>query len=154
MPLLFFIFWIVLNGRFTWDVLLTGVFATLLVTVFTYKLLGIDFAREKKVWRRLGRIVPYFFLLIVEVVKANIHMIQTILASVIEIRPQIVYFKSPVRSDGSKIALASSITLTPGTITIKLEGDDFGVHALDESFAEGVDASAFVKRLKKIEGGH
>lgn len=154
MPILFFAFWIVLNGRIALDVIATGVLVTLLVSFFAYKLIGIDFAKEKKVWSRLPRIIPYFLLLIKEVFMANIHMIQTILASVIEVKPQIVYFKSPVRSDAAKVALANSITLTPGTITIKLEDGNFGIHALDESFAEGIDDSSFVKKLKKIEGGH
>ena len=47
--------------------------------------------------------------------------------------------------------LANSITLTPGTITVSLEGNDFYVHCLDKEFAEGIDSSAFVELLQKME---
>ena len=47
--------------------------------------------------------------------------------------------------------LANSITLTPGTITIKLEGSELVVHALDVELVEGIDESVFVKMLRKME---
>lgn len=154
MPLLFLVFWIVLNGRITLEVIATGIFVTILVSLFTYKLIGIDRFREKKVWNKLFSIIAYLFSLIIEVVKANIHMINIVLAPVIEIKPQIVYFKSPVRSDAAKVALANSITLTPGTISIKLDDDTVGIHAIDKPLAVGIEESTFVKKLKEIEGGH
>ena len=47
--------------------------------------------------------------------------------------------------------LANSITLTPGTITVKLSGDEFSVHCLDKSLAVGLSDSIFVKLLMRIE---
>ena len=47
--------------------------------------------------------------------------------------------------------MANSITLTPGTITIALEGDELIVHALDEELVEGIDESIFVRMLRKME---
>ena len=47
--------------------------------------------------------------------------------------------------------MANSITLTPGTITVAIEGNEFVVHCLDKSFAEGIEDSVFVKLLQKMD---
>ena len=47
--------------------------------------------------------------------------------------------------------LANAITLTPGTITVTLEGSEYTVHCLDESMAEGIQDSEFVKYILKFE---
>ena len=65
--------------------------------------------------------------------------------------PVIVRFQTDLKSDAAKVALANSITLTPGTITIGLEGDELIVHALDAELIEGIDESVFVRLLRKME---
>ena len=47
--------------------------------------------------------------------------------------------------------LGNSITLTPGTYTVKLEGDEYAVHALDEYFQVDIEYSAFFKMAQKVE---
>jgi multicomponent Na+:H+ antiporter subunit E len=47
--------------------------------------------------------------------------------------------------------LADSITLTPGTITVSLEGNEYVVHCLDKELAEGINTSVFVTLLKRLE---
>ena len=47
--------------------------------------------------------------------------------------------------------VANSITLTPGTYTVKLEGKEYAVHALDDSFQPGIEYSAFFRMAKKLE---
>ena len=51
----------------------------------------------------------------------------------------------------ARILLANSITLTPGTITVLLEEDEYVVHCLDKSLAEGINSSIFVSMLRKME---
>ncbi len=60
-------------------------------------------------------------------------------------------FNIPFKTDTARFLLANSITLTPGTITVAVEGDKFIVHCLDKTLAEGIESSVFVKLLKKIE---
>jgi len=47
--------------------------------------------------------------------------------------------------------LANSITLTPGTITVSLDDDEYTIHCLDASLAEGLENSEFEKALMKLE---
>ena len=51
----------------------------------------------------------------------------------------------------ARIALANSITLTPGTITVSLENNEFLVHALNRNMAEGLQESLFERLLKRME---
>lgn len=154
MPVFLLLFWVLLNGRITLEVLLIGIVVSACVSLFAYKALGIQWKNEKKLYPRLGQVLAYLAILVWEVVKANIHMIGLVLAWDKEIKPKIKYFNSPLDSQPAQVALANSITLTPGTITIHLEDGKFGVHAIDAPLMEGIDQSVFVKRLKKIEGGH
>jgi multicomponent Na+:H+ antiporter subunit E len=154
MPILLLLFWIVLNGRITAEIVVLGVVVSAAVSVLAYKVIGLKMAGERKMWSRIFRILVYLVILIWEIIKANIHMIRLVLSPKQEIKPQLKYFKSPVRSDAAKVALANSITLTPGTITIKLEGDEVGVHVIDAPMGVGIEDSIFVTKLKWIEGGH
>ncbi len=62
-----------------------------------------------------------------------------------------MYFGTDLQSELSKVILANSITLTPGTITVSLEDNRFCVHCLDRELAEGMENSVFVELLKKME---
>ena len=49
------------------------------------------------------------------------------------------------------MVLANSITLTPGTITVTLEEDEYLVHCLDRELGEGIESCSFEKRLEELE---
>ena len=154
MPVLFLIFWIILNSRVTLEVVIIGIFISALMALFLYRLVGISFESEKKIWSKSWHIMIFMALLIWEITKANIQMIKIILSPNLEVHPQILYFRSPVKSDFAKVLLTYSIMLTPGTVIFELEGDRFGIHAIDPAMSETIDNSIFVQMLKnKIEGG-
>ena len=154
MPVLFFLFWLILNERFTLEIVASGILVSILVSLLNYRFVGLSFDIEKKIWSKIFLILSYLGVLVIEVAKANIQMIKLILSPTININPQIIYFDSPVRSELAMVALANSITLTPGTITVRLEDGRFGIHAINTSMADGIEDSIFVHRLKNIEGGH
>jgi multicomponent Na+:H+ antiporter subunit E len=155
MPIIFFIFWIALNGRVTLEVVGTGVFATVLMSLLFYRFIGLSPATERKLVLKIFSVMLYVFALVIEMIKANVQMIKIVLSPVIETKPQIKYFDSPVRSDIAKVALATSINLTPGTILVELTDDRFAVHSIDASMLVDIDYSwNLVQKLRKIEGGH
>jgi len=47
------------------------------------------------------------------------------------INTRIVKLKTILKSDSDKLLLANAITLTPGTITLELDGEDLYVHVLN-----------------------
>ena len=97
------------------------------------------------------RVLQYVFVLIKEIIKANFAVIRMITSSRYEIEPAVVRFKTNLKTTPARILLANSITLTPGTITVLQEGDEYMVHCLDKSLAEGIDSSVFVSMLEKME---
>ena len=68
-----------------------------------------------------------------------------------ELEPALVTFRTTLQSESARVLLANSITLTPGTITVSLDGDEYMVHCLDKSLGIGIDTSVFVQMLTKME---
>jgi multicomponent Na+:H+ antiporter subunit E len=156
---LLLIFWIILNARATTEVVVTGVVVSILVSLFTYRVMGLNFAAEKKAWLKIFPIISYLFEVLVAIFEANIQMIALILSPVMEIKPIIVYFESPLRTKIAQVVMANTITITPGSVTLQLEDNKFVVHAIKESYlpsasVDGIKDSVFFHRLKQIEGGH
>ena len=153
--ILLFIFWLILNGRFTADagmlqIVTTGVILITAVAAFSKKALGYSFLDELRLWKKLPLLLAYVALLIYEVIKSSFAMLKLI-ASRREYSPVIVRVRPPLRHKLTRVILANSITLTPGTITVDLNDDCFTVHCIDKSLSEGIESCSFVKLLERIE---
>lgn len=151
MYLLLVLFWIILNGKITVEIVVLGLLFALLIYGFAYKFLGLTWKREKKFWKYLIWGIQYIGILLREIIIANIAVLKIILTPKKKIHPVLVKFPAPLKSHLLQVILADSITLTPGTITVRLYEEKFEVHCLDESMAEGLNDSVFVKMLKKLE---
>ncbi len=151
MFLVYFIFWLILNGRITVEVCLFGIVISAAVYWFTCKFMDHSVEKEKKVFRNVGRFLRYVYVLVLEIVKANFAVMHMILTEEEEVQPVLVNFESPMESPAGKALLADAITLTPGTITVSLEGSEYVVHCLDESLAPGMSDSIFVELLSEME---
>lgn len=151
MYLLYFLLWVIFNGNFTLEICLFGLVIAGAVFAFTCKFMDYSVAQELKNIRKAGKFMQYAGVLVIEIVKANFAVIRMILSEKEELEPALVHFRSPMKTPAGRAFLANAITLTPGTITVHLEGPDYVVHCLDESLAEGMDDSVFVKRLAELE---
>lgn len=151
MYFLFFLFWIIFNGRVTLEIILFGLVISAAVYAFICKFMDYSIKKDLKLMKKMFHIFYYVCVLIVEVLKANFATMKIILSAKCKREPVIVKFITPLKSKTAKAVLANSITLTPGTITISLEGDEFSVHCLDKRFSTGMDESIFVKLLLEIE---
>lgn len=96
-------------------------------------------------------ILQYIFVLIKEIIKANFAVIKMIMSSRYELEPVVVRFRTDLKTAPARILLANSITLTPGTITVSLEENEYVVHCLDKELAKGINNSLFVTLLKRLE---
>lgn len=149
---LLLVLWIIFNGNITVEILIFGVIIAAAVSFFAVKFMGYSFKKEFSMLKKAHLFVWYGAALLWEIIKANLILVKCVFKGQKGVVPYVCRFKSPVSSDMAKNMLANSITLTPGTITVFQQGDDFVVHCLDKSMAEGIDSSIFVKILKKIEG--
>ncbi len=151
MYILFLFLWIILNGQFTLEIVVFGIVIAAVMYGFVCKFLGYSVETDILLFRKLPYILAYILILIWEIIKANVSAIRLALSYRNEVDPVIVKFKTDLKSNTSKVVLANSITLTPGTITMELEGDELVVHALDVELIEGIDESVFVHLLRKME---
>lgn len=151
MYLLYFLLWVIFNGKITLEICLFGLVIAGAVFAFTCKFMDYSIEKEKKNIRKYGRFFQYVCVLVIEIVKANFQVIHMVLSEREEVEPALVRFRSDMKTSVGKAFLANAITLTPGTITVLLEDSEYVVHCLDESLAEGMDDSVFVKLLTELE---
>lgn len=151
MSLLLFAVWMILNGRATVEICVFGVLFSSGLFYFMCRFMGYSLRKELLLFRLIPWFVRYFWVLVKEIVKANVCVLKLILSPELQPEPAFVYFNTELHSGVARVILANSITLTPGTITVSLEDNQFCVHCLDRELAEGVENSVFVELLKEME---
>lgn len=143
--------WLILNGRVTLEICIFGVVISTALFVFLCRFLDYSLRRELLLYRLVPFGIRYFFALVEEIVKANVCVLRIITSLELQPEPALVYFDAHFRTGLAKVLLANSITLTPGTITVSVEGDHYCVHCLDRELADGIEDSVFVKLLQEME---
>ncbi|MCD7751818.1 MAG: Na+/H+ antiporter subunit E [Lachnospiraceae bacterium] len=151
MYILFFFIWILFNGQITLEIVLFGLVIAAVIYWFICKYMDYSVRKDILIAKQLLRIVEYLAVLLWEVIKANIVLLGIILNFYQKPEPVLVTFHASLKTQTARAVLANSITLTPGTITVNLEDDEFTVHCLDKSMAQGLDSSVFVRLLEKME---
>lgn len=151
MFIIFFLLWVIFNGNLTLEICLFGVVISVLIFAFACRFMDFSIQKEIHIYKKFFLLIRYLFLLVKEIVKANFGVIRMILNQKEEIEPTLVTFHTNLKTATGKAFLANAITLTPGTITVSLEGNQYTVHCLDESLAEGMNESAFADYIRKIE---
>jgi len=142
--------WLMLNGRVDLDVWIAGVPLCLLVWLLVLRLSGLTVRRELKALRLAPSLFLYVLLLVKEIVKANFAVLGVIWRGE---KPDSCYvtFRSGLKTRKANALLANSITLTPGTITVLQEGENFTVHCLKREYGENMEEMSFVKALERME---
>ncbi|MCB2187722.1 MAG: Na+/H+ antiporter subunit E [Deltaproteobacteria bacterium] len=137
--LLMFLLWVLLSGRFDAFHLSLGVISCLLVAFISGDLLETVVPRGRAslgLWWRFTLYVPW---LLWQIFLANLHVLKLTFEPRLldKIDPYILRFHSKLKSDLALTTFANSITLTPGTITVRVSPDgDFVVHAIDLASGE------------------
>ena len=152
MYLLLFLFWLILMGKVTTEIVIFGIGLTILVGIMMYVLFDYTPKKEMSYLIRVPLFVVYIFVLIREIIIANINVMQVITNKEIKIEPTLVTFRSGLRTSFGRFMLANSITLTPGTISVNVKGDVFTVHCLSTAFLDVSESSPFITYIKKLEG--
>ncbi len=151
MFLLFELLWIIFNGAITVEIVVIGLVISGMLFAFLCKFMNYSIEKDLNLLRIAPLFLQYVGYLFYEITVANLQTIRMIMTSKYEIEPAIIQFDVSLKSNISKVILANSITLTPGTITVSLEGQTLTVHALDRDFLEGIDQSHFIELLKRME---
>ena len=143
------------DGRINLQVVVAGLIASFIVAILFHEMLPkehhVFISPVRLFWLLLY--VPVFFYY---VMKANLDVVYRALHPKMPIKPGIVKIKTELKSESGITALANSITLTPGTLTVDLTDDGFlyvhwiNVQAEDVEQATACIARKFEWFLKRI----
>ncbi len=81
--------------------------------------------------RRLAYAVAYVPYMAWAIVRSNLDVARRVVSPKMPIRPGIVTVKTRLKSPVGRLVLANSITLTPGTLTVDVCGDELCIHWID-----------------------
>jgi multicomponent Na+:H+ antiporter subunit E len=145
-----FAFWLALSGHYTPLLLTLGVGSCVLVVYLAHRMEAID---EEGVPLQITlRMLAYLPWLLKEILVANIDVARVILRPKLKISPRVVFFHGTQKTDLGRAIYANSITLTPGTITTGVNGNEFEIHALRAADLDTDEEQEMDLRCSKVEG--
>jgi len=148
--------WLVANDSLAIDVVVVGVILA--------DILALAFVRFSNVYadirwspRVLLYVVAYLGVFVWELVLANLSVLRLVMSPRINIHPGIVEIRTTLKSPLGRLALANSITLTPGTLVVDIRDDALFIHWINVSSKDPVAATReiagkFEKYLEVIYG--
>ena len=143
--------WLVWSGHFDNPFLLLLGGLSVLFTLATVRRMNI--ADEETAPTFFG-LRPLFYLpyLIKEIAQSNWAVSRTVLSSRMKLRRNLLTVPSHQRTEVGRVVYANSITLTPGTVSIRVDGDRVLVHALSFEGAEEDLSGEMDRRVSEMEG--
>ena len=120
--------WLVLSGYFKPMLLILGAISIAFVLWLCGRMKIID--NETVPYESTPRTLRYFNWLFKEIVKANMQVVKAVINPNLEVSPTLVRVSALQKTDIGKTMFANSITLTPGTVSVDMEGNEILVHAL------------------------
>lgn len=137
------LFWIMLMGSVERDVMVVGVLASLVITLLYPR--GLSFFTEFRATpRAFVAGVLYYGFFFKELIKSNLRLTAIVLSPSLPIKPGIVKVRTRLKSRMGRLMLANSITLTPGTLTVEMDGEWLYVHWVS---VESTDVEAATNEL-------
>jgi len=148
--------WLIANGNLASDTVVAGVVISAVI--------ALAFSAFSRVYSVISwsPVVIYHYLMylgvfFIELTKANLSVMRYVFSPRIDIKPGIVEIKTRLKSPIGRLALANSITLTPGTLVVDIKDDSLFIHWINISATDPVAATEaisarFEKYLKVIYG--
>ncbi|HAC14724.1 MAG TPA: hypothetical protein DCE78_02085 [Bacteroidetes bacterium] len=134
-------FWVIMSGFYDVIHLSMGVFSVVLVLYLNYNLKSVRFSEDdmndiKEL--NFFRAFYYVFWMLWQMIKAGTHVALILIKPSMPTKLQMIQFRVNLPNSHARMILGNSITLTPGTLTVEIDGDLFKVHGLDDSSFEGI----------------
>ena len=121
------IFWLLITFKFTVPNIAAGAIASAITAAIfgRYYFHNVYKFLQPRLWLWF---VVYVVTFIWACIKANFDVAYRVLHPAMPIKPGIVKVKTTLRSEFARTLLANSITMTPGTITVDIIGDEMYIH--------------------------
>jgi multicomponent Na+:H+ antiporter subunit E len=144
------VFWLALSGHYTPMLITIGVACSIAVALVARRMRIAD--AEGQPLSLIRGAVTYFPWLAWEITKSAWAVTKIILHPRLPISPTMTVVRASQRSTAGVATYANSITLTPGTITVGVSGNELTVHALERGGALDLEAGGMDRRVSRFEG--
>jgi multicomponent Na+:H+ antiporter subunit E len=149
LSLVLFGVWLLWSGHYTPLLLLFGVLSCGAVVTIARRMGTVD--QEGVPVELPLRALLYLPWLLWEIVKSNVDIARRILTPSLPVNPRLIKIKAGQRTDIGRVIYANSITLTPGTVTVGVEGDELTIHALTKEAADALETGEMNRRVTRLE---
>lgn len=143
-------FWFAMTDLYKPLVLALGAASILVVLLLSRRMAVAD--DEGLPVRFAIRAILFWPWLAKEMVKSSLAVCRIILTPRMPIDPAMAILPAPQKTTTGRVAYANSITLTPGTMTVALEGDELVVHALQRGGIDDLAEGGMARRVSRFEG--
>ena len=151
LALLLMLAWVLWSGFLKPLLLALGALSSVLVVYLAHRMRLFD--TEVFEWRFLLRLVRYWGWLAKEVLRSSLEVTRIVLSPKLPISPTVAEFETRCSLDLDKAILGNAITLTPGTLTIRIADGHFVVHALTEAGARDILSGEMDRRVAALREG-
>ena len=145
-----FVFWLALSGHYTTMLISAGAVSAVLCVLAAVRMRVAD--AEGHPIELFRGAVTYFPWLIVEIAKSAWSVTKVILHPSLPISPTMTVVRASQKTTAGVATYANSITLTPGTITVGVSGNELTVHALVRDGALDLEGGGMDRRVSQFEG--
>lgn len=146
-----FLFWLALSGHYNQFLLTIGILSTLLCLAIANRMGTVDH-EGVPIQLALGALT-YIPWLIWEIIKSAWSVTQIIIDPRLPISPTMTRVRASQATSTGINVYANSITLTPGTITTNVDGDQLTVHAIVSDGADDLEEGGMDARVSRFEKG-
>ena len=143
--------WLLLSGYFEPFLLTLGAMSCVLVVAIALRMDVVD--REAFPIHLTSKVLTYWPWLLKEIWLAAVDVTKRVLSPRRRISPTVVEVEATQHSELGQVIYANSITLTPGTYTIRIHDNRILVHALSRDGAEGLAGGEMDRRVTALEAG-
>lgn len=141
------LFWLVLSGHYTPLYIGLGLVSAAVVTWLNRRDEIVS-----DVVRALPGLLRYAPWLLWQIVRSNVQVARLVLDPRLPIDPVVIRARTGMRRELAVATLANSITLTPGTVTVDVDGEELIVHALTRETAADVASGTMAARVARVYG--
>lgn len=147
-----FVFWLVISASLSPGDLLLGAVLSAVLGVWSVQFLWAGAAPRISLHQlfALLRYLPGFSL---KVFRSAVHVARVVLDPRLPISPRLITCHTGLRREISRIAFAQSVSLTPGTLTVDMDGGTFLVHCLDEQSATRILSGELERQIARVFDG-
>jgi len=144
-----FIFWLALTGSLEFSNIILGLSAAAVVGALTARLLWTGDAPILNTRQALA-LIAYIPALAWDIVRSAVHVAGIVFDPKLPVDPAVIRHRAEFARLVSRVAYANSVTMTPGTLTVDADGDEYVIHCLDREFAAEVEEGGLERRISRI----